>query len=373
MKPSQEQLLCYLLTAAVVVQLCVTVGLWLPSRLYPLAPVFSWLPALPAAANPLLLGSLILAVVAFGISNHRAAGIVFLVIAAISIGLDLNRLQPWMYQFVLLMGVCLLIPNRQKASYWRWIFGAGYIWSGLLKLNPFFLSQGIGWLLSPFIVLHPDATFTQWIGMTVAFSEVAVGCALLFRSTAKWGALVGMAMHVLILIAIGPFGLHWNSAVWPWNIFMIVALGILVLSRAELLPLWPMLRRGYGLSLLVLVGALPALSVFGLWDTYLSSGLYTGNTDQATIILSNESIALLPQQVMVQTGVVPGQGHMINLLQWSLDDTNAPSYPQEWTYVSVLREFCLGYGITDARLYVTNQWTPLGNGETWVYSCGDMR
>lgn len=73
----------------------------------------------------------------------------------------------------------------------------------------------------------------------------------------------GIAMHVFILLVLGPVGHRFNVVIWPWNLAMIVFLFILFFRRTE----EPALRdivwgRGFMFQkvALILFGVMPALS-----------------------------------------------------------------------------------------------------------------
>jgi hypothetical protein len=91
---------------------------------------------------------------------------------------------------------------------------------------------------------------------------------------------------------LGPLGRHFNAVIWPWNLAMIAFLLILFFGRNN----QPALRdivwgQGFAFQKVVLIifGVLPALSFFHLWDDYLSSALYTGNTNSGVIYLSDDA------------------------------------------------------------------------------------
>src|SRR5262249_58729556 len=93
-----------------------------------------------------------------------------------------------------------------------------------------------------------------------------------------------------------------NSVVWPWNVALATATVVLFRDAswngAKLLRGDRTLRHR---ALVVLVGVMPMLSFVGLWDAFLSSALYSGNTIAAVVLLSPPTARELPPIVTENT------------------------------------------------------------------------
>jgi hypothetical protein len=114
------------------------------------------------------------------------------------------------------------------------IVAATYIWSGLAKLNPIFINQSFPDLVNPFLGGWPAPArrFAQLMAFAAPPIEFGIGVALLTVRWRRAGLFCGIAMHVFILIAIGPLGQRHNTVVWPWNVAMIAFRLILFDGRA---------------------------------------------------------------------------------------------------------------------------------------------
>lgn len=113
-------------------------------------------------------------------------------------------------------------PSRVAAL--QLMFAAIYFWSGLQKINLVFAGEVFPALTQPLAAYLPEA-LVPWIGgagYVAAAAEALIAPALLVPRTRRLGVLTVAALHVVILVSIGPFGAARNRAVWPWNVAMIL-------------------------------------------------------------------------------------------------------------------------------------------------------
>jgi hypothetical protein len=104
---------------------------------------------------------------------------------------------------------------------------------------------------------------------------------------------------------------------------------------------------------LLLVGIMPAFSLFGWWDSYLSSALYSGNTDQAVIYISPEVIARLPAAARPHVWQET-RPFFLDINRWSYGELNVPLYPEPRIYKSIAKQICAYAGVysPDVRLRI---------------------
>jgi hypothetical protein len=91
---------------------------------------------------------------------------------------------------------------------------------------------------------------------------------------------------VFVLATIGPFGPHWNTVVWPWNVVM-AGFTVILYTRSDEVSR----RQVFGIDgrpfqkiVMVLFVVLPVLSFVDVWDAYLSSSLYSRNTTRGETV-----------------------------------------------------------------------------------------
>jgi hypothetical protein len=383
-----------LLRAAVILGLlagfALSPKLWLSSRFYPLTPVWSFLRPFPSPDDYvvfLALAALLIAlVVAPGWVPRRAIlAVVFALIALLALQ-DQSRWQPWFYQYVLMLLVIALAgPDRQEAALNTCclIVAATYFWSGLAKLNPSFSTTIFPAFVEPFVTrgLKPAAWFVRDLAIAAPVFECATGIGLLIRPFRPAAFYCAIAMHVFILLVLGPLGRHFNAVIWPWNLAMIAFLLILFFGRKD----HPALRDiVWGRSLaggfafqrvvLILFGVLPALSFFHLWDDYLSSALYTGNTNSGVIYLSDNAFEQLPEGTENHVYEEGPNLSSLDINNWSFEELKVPAYAEIRIYRNVAKHIC-GYvsNGSGVELVVQEKFALANGGRRHAYHCAELQ
>src|SRR5207248_3641579 len=85
-----------------------------------------------------------------------------------------------------------------------------------------------------------------------------------------------------------------NVVVWPWNIAMALFVWILFWQNKETTARRIVAgKKAFQVLVLILFGVLPSLSFVGLWVSYLSSALYSGNIYQTALYLGQAVLARL--------------------------------------------------------------------------------
>ena len=326
--------------------------LWVGPRFYPMTPVAGFF-------NPydsLTFAALVIALLVLAFVPRReifAAAFVLLALVALQ---DQSRWQPWLYQYVLML-IAVWLGEEETARNTCWlILALTYVWSGLAKLNPNFA-------VNAWDTFVPHWAHALW--PAAAILEAATGAGLLTVRFRKVAAGAAVAMHVFILAAIGPFGRRFNAVVWPWNLVMIALLAMLFTRKT----VWgkPFLYQKF---VFIVLGVLPVLSFFSLWDHYLSSALYSGNRTSGAIYFNDAVFDRLPEQIQDSVTDEGADRGGLELNNWSYADLRVPTYPETRIYRNVLRTIC-GYGAQNAsiELVVQEQWTPMRGGRRLVYRC----
>ena len=234
---------------------------------------------------------------------------------------DQTRLQPWIYQYLLLLGALALQSEQTKdvpstnhtQGQLQIVVAALYIWSGVQKLNFSFSHEVLPKLLAPLqsvlSAVHIPLVAT---GIGMALIETLIGCGLLFRRTRELCVWLAVAMHGLILGLLMFRG--YNSVVWPWNAAL--ALIVVALFRRSKTAPWQTLRNWSAINTttrlaqaVVIASALaPVLSFWGWWDLCLSGALYSGNTAVAVVRINESTNRKLPQTAQRQVFRVKSDG-----------------------------------------------------------------
>jgi hypothetical protein len=326
-------------------------ALWIGPRSFPLAPVSSLFPVTEdAVALDLYVGLFVLAAVALVAPKPGWPVAGFLAIIAAFCLTDQTRWQPWVFQYSVLLGIMAVHPwhgadadgERRTLNVLRLIVAFTYIYSGLQKINLNFMENDFPWLVQPITGLLPSTSpLLHGVGMAAPFIQVAFGIGLFTRRFRRVSLMAAVAMHLFILTMFGPMGLDWNNIVWPWTAAMAV-FDVLLFAGAEFS--WREIvwggRDPRHVAAIVLFAMLPALSFFNLWDSYLSSALYSGNLTEAQIYLSDAGKAALPTAIAARAVHTSPDTNVLNLQRWAIEDLNVTPYPETRVYRAIAKRVC---------------------------------
>ncbi len=259
----------YLAVTMQAIAIIVTWQLWSVRETPPNLPLFG-LPAV--SVGWALLASLVLVLVRplWGVALHS-------VLLAVAIVTDQMRLQPEMLSLtVLLWGT---LPMSSSLFLCRAHLIALWWYAGFQKLlSPNYFSVVGG----EFIEKAPPFTgYTIGVPLAifVVVIEMALAVMLLFRKTRKPAVVMALLLHLGILTTL--ISLHWNWAVWPWNVAVACASIAFFWnwepSAWQSFSASPRLVRLAAVFLLI-----SPLAFYGGWvNGYLAYCLYTENTPRA--------------------------------------------------------------------------------------------
>ena len=132
-------------------------------------------------------------------------------------------------------------------------------------------------------------------------------------------------------------------------------------------------RKPLHLAVLLLFGILPALTLFEMWDSYLSWALYSGNTDQAVIILSASVVDRLPAAIhpYIWQRTAP---FFLDINRWAYGELNTPLYPEPRIYRNVAAQVC-NYRETNADITLLIRHKPhllTGSRRSEFFDCDHL-
>jgi hypothetical protein len=371
-------------TVAFVIALVMSPHLWLSSRSYPLAPVISGLPAIAHPLDWMLFTALFILAALILISQKPQKYIAgLLAIVAVLCLYDQNRWQPYIYQYGFLLATLALFSWRnddktgqaRALNIARLIVASTYILSGFQKMNAGFVGDVFPWLVQPITHVAPFLTSPLYVfGFIAPFVQVGFGVGLLTKRFRRVSVLLAVAMHIFILAMIGPWGLDWNSVVWPWTLAM-MAFDLLLFAGAEDFSfrevLWPGKSLFHWLVLL-LFGILPIFSFFNLWDSDLSAALYSGNLTEGNIYLSDIGKSALPRGLQQYVTHVSPNNNVLDIKNWALGDMNIIEYPETRVFKTIAKSLC-GYMIDPTQMVlVVHEARMFRSDPQTVYRCSEL-
>lgn len=364
-----------------------SMNLWAGERVFPLAPVWSGMPAIPLAVGTtlfaLMIGSLLAALVSPKPQKFIFSALGIGAVLALS---DQMRLQPWFCHFFFMLATLGLFSwnhadteKREAVLHTsRLIVASLYFFSGLQKVNVAFMVGIFPWMIEPISRFLPDILrgLPVALGVAVPFIEMAIGIGLLTKRWRKYAIAGAFAMLGIVLTALGPLGHDWNSVVWSWNVAMALFVVILFWRIGDVSFRDILWTRNFPFqkAVFVLFVIMPALSFFNLWDSYPSSALYSGNTNSAQIYISESLKGKLPAEaeryvIKTETG-----RNELDFFNWSFRELNVPPYPEARVYEAIARDICrYADAESDLSLVVHGKPTVVNPDKESVSDCSRYR
>ena len=339
--------------------------LWLSNRNFPVVPAFDFLPIIQKPLDVILFGSTLFSVIMIAVLRNPQKFIILFIFLAIIISLlDINRWQPWFYQYLLMFFLMAFFNYRCDdtklqngiITTLKLMIAAIYFWSGLQKLNPHFLAETFPWLMEPITNhLGPNSiSHFKFLGYSFPLIETATGVCLLIPSLQRLAVIAVAIMHCFILFSLGPLGHNYNPVVWPWNIAMIIFV-VLLFNKEVPFGISDVRNTLHFHSSKIAIGLFvmaPLLNFFNCWDSYLSHNLYSGNTSGGIIYVSDEFKATLPSYI--QPYAIGGYNqNQINIKYWCMKELGVPAYPEIRNFKKVARTF-YRYSTDSSKIYLMN-------------------
>ena len=344
--PQRLQLVKYTVLIGILISVLLSVNLWAGQRWFPKAPLFNSLASIPEPYDYINLAVLILLLFFSFISSSKKP-IIFLILFSIYLCVDdQNRLQPWFYNYILILLIYLFYKQRvDEPNNYITVFisiqvliALVYIFSGLQKINSHFVPETFSWFISPLkSILKPrQMTILMGFGKFTPYLEIMIGLGLLTKPTRYIILPIVIMMHIFILFMLGPTGKSFNYVVWPWNIMMII-LDLVLFASVDKERFFDIAFLFKGLCFYIVITLMfifPIFSFQNKYDSYLSSSLYSGNTHKCTLILSDNAYYKLPYYI--KNFVTKNADYnILNISKWSMSELHAPCAPEYRVFKTV--------------------------------------
>jgi hypothetical protein len=258
-----------------------------------------------------------------------------------SILADIERFQPWIYQFLLASLAMVALPGLGAAWMCRWIILAIYVFSGLSKLDhsfteefgPMFLNAAV----RPFggdPWAWPSLLRSTAI-LAMPFGELSVGLLLISRKTVRVGLAGATILHLALIGILGPWNLGHSTIVLCWNAAILVEAWMLFAVKIEPMPR-PRPREWPAMLVLCVCLVAPVLEPWGLIDPWPAHALYASHVERINLWV-NVPLDQLPKSVRPafrEHGEVPSCA--TDLTGWSRSVRGVPVYPGRWANLHVV-------------------------------------
>ncbi|TMM31380.1 hypothetical protein FDT66_05285 [Polaribacter aestuariivivens] len=316
---------------AVLVLMIYAPKLWITTKVFPVIPLFDWLPIPINPVDYILAGFFFFIQVLYIFQNKRWQGWTIVLLYLYLALVDQNRLQPYFYQSFLTILAIEIFPkntNYRKVLYTViLIFFATYFWSGIQKVNEAFYVQWLSALNKHFSFLP------QWflVGFTYAvpWLEALMGVLLLFNKTRKFGVLFILSMHAIITFLLFYLGYGYN--VVPWNIQNMFSVIIIfwTLKTTNALEFFLKFFNKQKIAILIFTIFLPlANNLTGFYDSLLSFHFFTADLNYYNVYLNEELEENLPEHIQNFYRYNNGKA-FINMNEWAQYDNKVLFYPED--------------------------------------------
>lgn len=314
-------------------------NLWAGQRYFPKATLIHDYFGVAAPYDYIQLAVLIILII-FSFSTQKKFPTLLLVLFSVYLCFDdQNRLQPWFYNYILILFIHLFYKHRvDEPNNYTTVFislqlllALIYIFSGIQKMNPEFVPNTFVWLVGSFDgILSPrQIQLMTKFGYIVPYFELTIGFLLLVKPLRFIALPLVILMHLFILFLIGPSGKDYNSVIWIWNIIMI-ALVLLLFADIKTERFFDISILFKGISFYIVITLMLVFPVFSLknqYDSYLSSSLFSSNFHECQLILSDKAYNKLPFYIRHFT--TPDKNHhVINIKRWAVTELNVPCVPE---------------------------------------------
>ena len=318
---------------ALVAHIALTPKLWFgPGRTFPEVPFFPDF-SLPPFADTLLTIIMLTSVPAM-MMKHQGFALMAFPVFGISLLLltidDVNRLQVWMYfDLLLLGGIAYIKEEKQVKTFLLLMLGIVYAWSAIHKMQIYFFTEIVPWLLTPFGYTPEDfnlqaqnfseLTPSQNIGFVFIIGEILLVLSICWHRTRKIGLYAGILMHLVLLYILGPLGNNYNSSVWPWNVQCLIFLILLIRTENKIWVSLASLKKSLlTVVVVIILKVVPLLNMFGLTSNTMAFHLYSGQGNEGFIHVT-ELPTVADEELVLKSMI--GQGDF-SISLWCLYDMN---------------------------------------------------
>jgi hypothetical protein len=330
--------------------------LWSPGGEFPRVPLFGWFARVPNWLEWVALAGFQIAALAAVIGGTRRPATrwtapALVITFSVLVLADQHRLQPWAYQLVLLEIVLSSLSALEAIAVARLLTASIYFFSAASKLDRSFLSSGGGQIVDGLLLCFGlgdriGADERTLLAGFLATAELLVALGLCWRRSRKFAWPASIAIHVLLLAALGPWGAQNKPGVLLWNVYFILQNLILFGVAGELPAVTEAIapssgvqrtlaeRATYlqcgvrGLTLLAIL--FPLTEPLGICDVWPAWAVYATRPERLRVFIREADRDRLPSalRASVQAPRFEDGLCLVRIDRWSLDACGAPIYPQ---------------------------------------------
>ncbi|MCH2210694.1 MAG: hypothetical protein MK110_05295 [Fuerstiella sp.] len=324
---------------AELVLIATTWRLWLCAAEFPVVPLFGIFLQIPLMLVRLVSLTFVAALLVAAFTGRgkrlmpgRRISAVSLLLAGLAVCCNQHCLQPWHWLFMLTMSFRMILSNDDVLNVLRRLLPCIYVFAAVSRFGP---NIDSGMSRSVVTVLLESADLTHltaseetmfWACLLSTMLELSAGLLLWISRTQSVGRGLAVAMHLILITALGPWGLNQHPAVIIWNAFL--ALWVIFLF-----PVPFMHQKSPSASVTAAAGLCitwSTLALFGVTDSWTGWQLYSPRPETLHLRIHSAAAAELPASVapFVSDSTPLDEWHTVRLDRWSLAAAGVPIYPQ---------------------------------------------
>lgn len=265
--------------------------------------------------------------------------------------LDINRLQPWVWFYLLVFAVVFFQKKENETTTinaLRWLLAAVYFWSGFSKLTPYFAEDNFAWFCEAFSFTKSFGKNTL-LGYAVALFEMTFAVGLLWEKTRQIFKWIIIGFHAVIVVFL--LKMNWNWVVIPWNL----AMAAMVWALAENSEQKRVLPAQW--TLVAFIWLTPALAYFQLWPYSLSWQLYSNTQPEATFYRDKNPMFATIQEEEIWEKYAFDDDSKLLLDDWATEELKVPAFASKRTFYQ-MGKYVIKSCNDDKGVYIltVNRW-----------------
>ena len=271
--------------------------------------------------------------------------------------LDQHRLQPWHWLTMLLLAEYIFLNGNHFRKVAKVTLATIYIFAAASRFGPDVAAGMSGNVLK--VVLQtlnlPEIRPTEskfFLLATIMNSiEFLIGFALLIQRTRRAAVIAAVLLHLTLVTCLSPWGLNHHAGVLVWNLFLMLAIPALFLSRDHQIATAAndtpkSAARSFQANqfvarlLMAIVVLIPASGLFGFADNWIAWQVYSPRPEVLKLSVDESQIQFLPAslQPFVQPPQPLRSDCPIRLDRWSLHCKQVPIYPEDRFQIATAKQ-----------------------------------
>jgi hypothetical protein len=338
---------------------------WTGNRDFPLVPVWEWAVA-PLFVHWILFFLLVFFWIAALLSKFpRLFLFLSLLLSAVLVGMDVNRLQPWFYLYSAMLLVLLFYngrvdnPNTYTSFFvvLQFVLASVYFFNGFNMLNPDFAQGPYREILLPLksVLSNRQFSFIVSTGHWVPYLFMISGLLLSIESIRFLAISTMTVIHLVLFVLMFPGVGGESFAMWFSNLSLVCMLFILFSGKIKQRYFSPLalLQRPAFYPVLLIFLVFPFFNRSGFWPDYLSTNIKSGNNLSVKLNISESAYTALPDNIK-KFCLHENFSYTIDYVKWSEHEMQVECFPHRMVFRK-MNEFILsktGFAADEVNMVV---------------------